>query len=658
MNAVPLTKTRFATALECPRKLDYQRDPRYVDAGSDDEFLQSLAEGGHQVGALARLMFPGGILITGATPDEQVKETALALAQPEITLFEATIRHGSLLVRCDILRKSGNQLDLIEVKAKGYREGDDKFLTVRKGAHPIASEWRPYLYDVAFQTYVLRAAFPKFQVVPHLMLLDKGVCVPLSGLGTSIRVDTAGGKVRTRTDPQFDAAQLIPPVLRKVNVDVEVERLLQQPVDALRSNQSFEEFAAEVAKILAEGKSFPASVGSQCKQCQFYAEPSEISADNRSGWAECVSSHTGDSTPLPKRESIFSLYRLGAKDVDQLVTAGQLRIRDASSVEAKDGTSARDTIEPAFRRHLQRLEARGELTQPYKLSGVLQGEIERWKWPLHFIDFETSRPALPYNARRTPYDQIFFQFSHHVLERSGGLSHRTQVIEAVPGVASSATAMMQLRNALSSDDGSVIHWWDHERTVLNEIRRQMQADQADGHTEMSEFVESMLGEDKKGGRMADLGRLFERTVFLPGTNGRSSLKLALPAMLRHCEPLQRRYAKPIYGTDEMPSFNFNQWRWVVLNGQEIRDPYELLDPLLADAALDSLSRHAEDNEGLGSTAFVANGGAAIIAYDQLQRIDLPNFERERLRKQLLRYCELDTLAMVIVYQGLTMHGLG
>jgi len=53
-----------------------------------------------------------------------------------------------------------------------------------------------------------------------------------------------------------------------------------------------------------------------------------------------------------------------------------------------------------------------------------------------------------------------------------------------------------------------------------------------------------------------------------------------------------------------------------------------------------------------SSNVVANGGAAIIAYAELQRPDLPPPQRHRLKQQLLRYCELDTLAMVMVYQAL------
>ena len=50
-----LTKSLFTTALECPRKLYYAvHGNEYDNANSDNDFLRSLAEGGIQVGALAR----------------------------------------------------------------------------------------------------------------------------------------------------------------------------------------------------------------------------------------------------------------------------------------------------------------------------------------------------------------------------------------------------------------------------------------------------------------------------------------------------------------------------------------------------------------------------------------------------------------------------
>ena len=47
---------------------------------------------------------------------------------------------------------------------------------------------------------------------------------------------------------------------------------------------------------------------------------------------------------------------------------------------------------------------------------------------------------------------------------------------------------------------------------------------------------------------------------------------------------------------------------------------------------------------------VANGGAALTAYSKLQYEDMTNEEREALKDSLLKYCELDTLAMVMIYE--------
>jgi len=80
MRPQTLSKTRFKLALECPTKVHYSLDPRYVNKKQDDDFLQALADGGHQVGALAKLMFrrddPNAVEVVTRDQDEQVRQTA------------------------------------------------------------------------------------------------------------------------------------------------------------------------------------------------------------------------------------------------------------------------------------------------------------------------------------------------------------------------------------------------------------------------------------------------------------------------------------------------------------------------------------------------------------------------------------------------------
>ena len=45
-----------------------------------------------------------------------------------------------------------------------------------------------------------------------------------------------------------------------------------------------------------------------------------------------------------------------------------------------------------------------------------------------------------------------------------------------------------------------------------------------------------------------------------------------------------------------------------------------------------------------------DGGAAMMAYARMQFGEMTDFERDSYKNALLRYCELDTLAMVMIYE--------
>ena len=650
-----LTKTLFAQALECPRKLDYARDPRYRDQRSENEFMAMLAEGGHQVGALARLMFPEGRLISAQSAEEQVAATAEALHADSATLFEATIRHGNLLVRCDVLRKQGDTLQLIEVKAKGYDPAETRFRSTR--GHPILSPWRPYLYDVAYQAYVLERALPGLRVIPHLLLLDKSVTVTIDGLSSRLSVDVDGRNVQVNVDPHFDITQLTPLVLRLIDVSDEVARVRAYPVETAGVSMPFEGFVTTLSDTLERGDAFPVRVSAVCRKCEYYAEPSDVGDEVRSGWSECMGAAKAAPPDLCRGDTVFSLYAINVGSLSRLLTYQPLRLAEVAEDAVAYESDTDDEIDPSHRRYLQWQEATGALDRPFLLERALHAELNSWQWPLHFIDFETSRPALPYHAGRTPYDQILFQFSHHVLEKNGQLSHRTQCIEVTPGRSPSVPVLRTLMQALSGDEGTVVHWWTHEQTVLTDIQRQVARDGAAGADSLIRFVDAMIGGEDGPGRLRDLGKLVCRVAYFPRTAGSSSIKKVLPAALQFSPEVRRHYGRRCYGTTAMPSLNFRDWQWVVADGDTVRDPYELLDPLFGDVELQRAAAALEGEDGAGERDFISNGGAALIAYDRLQQTSMAEADRQRLTAQLLRYCELDTLAMVMVFQALTGHGL-
>ncbi|MFD2379346.1 hypothetical protein ACFSTJ_20225 [Ottowia pentelensis] len=157
-----LTKSRFKLATECPRKLFYTGKREYLDRSLDDSFLAALADGGYQVGELARLAYADGVRIDELDHAAALERTAALLQQDEVTVFEAALSVGNLFIRVDILRKCGQAVELIEVKAKSYRAEKDRDFRGAKGQ--IQSGFHPYLLDVAFQRHVAQAALPDCQV--------------------------------------------------------------------------------------------------------------------------------------------------------------------------------------------------------------------------------------------------------------------------------------------------------------------------------------------------------------------------------------------------------------------------------------------------------------------------------------------------------------
>src|ERR1700733_5664578 len=105
MNVRHLTKSRFKIGTECPTKLHFLDDPSYGNSNTENAFLHALAEGGFQVGELAKLYFPGGVEIKTLNKDEALQQTLELLSKKNAIVYEAALKFGNLFIRADILVK-------------------------------------------------------------------------------------------------------------------------------------------------------------------------------------------------------------------------------------------------------------------------------------------------------------------------------------------------------------------------------------------------------------------------------------------------------------------------------------------------------------------------------------------------------------------------
>lgn len=636
-----LTKSRFKLALECPTKLFYTgKQDVYPDRKREDAFLQALADGGFQVGELAKLLHPGGIEITARTHDEQVAQTQRLLQRDQVTLFEAAIRHGNLFARVDVLRKIGSQIELIEVKAKSFDSTVN--LGFRGARGGIDNAMRPYLQDVAFQRHVLGLAYPHLRAGSFLMLADKAMTCSVDGLNQRFKVRRVAGRPVVLVAPGTDERAIGAPVLTCVNVDTLVDEILRDLIEAPGATGTLAELATVWAESYRSDIRIAPTLGAQCAKCEFRADTA--GASTRSGVHECWRDAAGLSEADIAEGTVLDLWSFRGKQalIDQRIfRLADVPLGSLSSQGEADGLSR-------GRRQAMQVTGRWPGRPDFFIDVPrMRKEMDTWVFPLHFIDFETARVAIPFFAGQRPYANIAFQFSHHVVEDDGRVEHRSQFLSTTPGRKPNYDFVRALKVALGRE-GTAFMWSPHEATTLNAILEELERDPAPpwDATELVTFIRTLVAPG--GSRvLVDLCRLAKNAFFHPATKGSSSIKKMLPAVMQSSEYLKRKYSQPIYGAKGgIPSLNFLDHAWWRESGGSVMDPYRLLPPVFTDLPREMVDVLENDDD-----LEIAQGGAAAAAYTRLQFENIEPLERGAMEVALLRYCELDTLAMVIVYEA-------
>ncbi len=114
-----ISKSRFVAGVQCLKRLYWQvHEPEL--AAEPDAADQGIMQQGHEVGMLARQLFPGGVEVRSDRGlDEAIRATRELVANREIpAIYEGVFEHGGVLVRVDLLhRRRDGRWRLIEVKS-------------------------------------------------------------------------------------------------------------------------------------------------------------------------------------------------------------------------------------------------------------------------------------------------------------------------------------------------------------------------------------------------------------------------------------------------------------------------------------------------------------------------------------------------------------
>jgi hypothetical protein len=574
-------------------------------------YLALLAEGGYMVEALAKARHPDGVQLEyGRGVAEDCQRTVDHLGRDQVTLFEATLLAGRQQARVDILEKRGNVVRLLEVKSKSF-DGAEHALSLASGKagalrgarkpYGILAKWVETLEDVTFQVLLLERILPGVTIKPFLVLVDtsKSALVDnITSLFELVRRDGADGSRRLSTARYIGSRELVAELDLVTEVDVSAE------VAMLR------ETVAEAATIFESRLDAPLPVhsvglerGSKCTECEFRVD----AAEEKNGFAECWGVL---AEPRPHMLELFSIGTSKGPHRSSLIEwmigqnkAALLDIPEDFLVKA-DGT-----VGPNAERQRRQIEytKRNEVF----VSPHLRNKIERLPGPVYFIDFETSRLALPYHRGMRPYGLVAFQWSCHTVATLGQKpSHAEWLNNKEPWP--NREFAESLRNVIG-DSGSVLTWSHFEATTLRQIVPELARF---GH-DCPELVEWMT--DVAEHRIVDLHDWAKNDFYHPGMRGRTSIKVVLDALWKSDSQMRAQFRA-----------------WMSWPADDLMDPYACLPPV----------------EIAGVMQDVHEGTGAMRAYQEMMYgADKNDPVTKAMWSALLRrYCELDTLSMVLILE--------
>lgn len=735
------TKSAFKIATHCPMQAYYYRNPdAYENQSANDDFLKSLAEGGFQVGELAKIYCdvpPENDLEGCSGYDKPLKRTRELFKQEKVNIAEAAFRFGDCFVRADVVKKDGHKIKLIEVKAKSWDPIID-FVSVAKGGkykgkQAVNSDIRDYLYDVAFQKWVvenaLKTDYPDeiWEVQAFLMMPDKSKVNTIPSLNGLFKVrqeefEKEGRKEkRAKVEVALGALEILKKphehILTPFPVDDDCKLVIEgktaEQVDVL--GMSFVSFVEEKSRWYVNNEKHYCSLGSKCFTCPFrLSDDKEKDTEKtdpadkpklKSGYDECWCKVPKLYTDDLEKHFIKALNGAGLthspNTKDDWIRNGIYYIDDIDeSVYPRKNDRKKTGWSNNERKWIQIDGVKKNQKEPIILKDELRVEMDKnWHFPLHMIDFETTASALPFFENTRPYEQIAFQFSHHIIHEDGCIEHAGQFLMTQPGKNPNVAFVSALKKQLGRE-GSVFRYATHENSILRAIRQQLLDSEEPEKDELVAFIESIThptSEEAKaykkagitvkpGNRdMIDLCEIVKRFYWHPIMKGSNSIKQVLPAILNSGTYLQEKYGKPIYGS-EIKSYNYTAESPLTLivknESGEVQNPYkalpqlkEIQDELIGKIAAQGLWSKEELEQYVQSASAdemdadedtrINNGGLPLVLFRSFQALD-PNVDWEKaitaanpskdaikynaLRKGLLKYCELDTMSMVLIWE--------
>ena len=204
---------------------------------------------------------------------------------------------------------------------------------------------------------------------------------------------------------------------------------------------------------------------------------------------------------VPKK-SIFTIPKLSWQKKNKLIEKGIFSIFDLPtdfSLTPRQSTYVNSVLR----------------NEPSSNKPAIQQELANLQCPIHFLDFETDNPAIPRFDGLRPYQHFPFQYSCHVMQADGSITHHEYLHTDTSDPR--RPVLESLLNHISSHGSVVVYKASFEKGVLEHL--------ADFSPEHAPALQSMID------RLWDLLNIFKEHYTHPDFLGSNSLKAVSPVLV-------------------------------------------------------------------------------------------------------------------------------
>lgn len=526
------------------------------------------------------------------------------------------------MARTDMVRVRGSIVDIIEIKSASVEadsEGKTDNSCLKK------AEWEPYVVDLAYQVHVASQA------------------LKASGVKKTIRAwfyvpNKAGVANKEELRGLFSISQpekgKRPDVTYKGNAKAGDKTSLiaildaSEAVAASHPDEKSVQEAAEALSVDIINDAWPKpELGLKCKDCDFNVP------GQSSGYDQCWGSQARAEHHLFTLGQLGHLEKANPGLVQRIIGAAAPRAPLVSDLQDSDivGQGSRAV---AWNRQILAVRT----GKPYVSKDLAQNteallRSQPQHYPLFFLDYEGTRCALPSAPGCRPYGQVAFQWSCHIIDKQGAPIRHAEWLDTESE--DPTVGFLQSLKKLLGDAGTIYHWGNYEVAVTQELVNEIRADRS--NAALVAWADRNWGYGKgkeavRSQRTLDLCNISREHFYDPAMKGSHSIKVVLPVAWKNKE-VQTLF--PEYAKDR--------------NGKPALNPYDALPALtLLDREPSGLSQLVD----LEELDIVKDGTGAMRAYEHIRygAGSSQQAVKEDVRRQLLRYCQLDTAAMVMVWK--------